>query len=177
MKTLSIFLTLLLFSFMANAQIEMNSSGEAGVGTSPLSGFSLNVYGDTRITPSNSNGTAEGLDIEITPLGSPPTWQTMLVFDAENNSGQIGNSGNRISNLYSDKVNANTYITNSDQNIKENVLPISNAITKILQVNTVTYDLKSSYFGNSSEELLNQLVNDSKAIPGVIAQEVQEIFP
>jgi hypothetical protein len=60
---------------------------------------------------------------------------------------------------------ANGLYNLSDVRIKTNVFPIENVIDKVLQVQTVTYEYNKSYY------------NDNKKYYGLIAQNIEGLFP
>lgn len=58
-------------------------------------------------------------------------------------------------------VRAQNFLTESDRNLKENIIPIENSLEKVSKLNGVNYQWK----------------NNSTVDVGVIAQEVQEVLP
>ncbi len=58
-------------------------------------------------------------------------------------------------------VRAQNFLTDSDKNLKENIIPLQDSLNKVSQLNGVSYQWKN----NSAKDV------------GVIAQEVQEVLP
>lgn len=70
-------------------------------------------------------------------------------------------------------------VTVSDEKIKENIRPISNALQIISKLNSVQYDLKKEYF-DGKDPAGNAKVSSTLPIKdrmGFIAQEVQQVLP
>ena len=59
----------------------------------------------------------------------------------------------------------------SDINLKENILPIENALEKLCKIRGVTFDWKDEYLETRDPDL------HQKRDTGIIAQEVQEVLP
>lgn len=67
-----------------------------------------------------------------------------------------------------------TAFSGSDRNLKENIVPIENALEKVKKINGVTYDWKDDYIEKRGGE---DGVYVRKNDVGVIAQEIEEILP
>lgn len=92
-------------------------------------------------------------------LGIAGTLGNAFIFYTDNGSTYVG-AGSIVLN-----GSSATYNTSSDYRLKENVLPMQNALDKIMQLNPVTFDWKEGFEGNS------------KNGQGFIAHELQEIVP
>ena len=64
-------------------------------------------------------------------------------------------------NASTGQITAIDFNTTSDQNLKTNIKPVQSSLSKLLQLNGVTFDWKDT----------------NKPAIGVIAQEVEKIFP
>jgi hypothetical protein len=127
---------------MANAKLNITSSGNVGIGT-----------------------TNPGLPLEV--VGA--TWgQARLRYTGSSSYWNIGaDSGNAL--IVGNQNGVGVFLPNggtgwnamSDIRLKEKVLPITDALQKVLQMRGVVYNLKD---------------NDRREV-GVIAQEVQPYFP
>ncbi|GLR16489.1 tail fiber domain-containing protein [Portibacter lacus] len=69
------------------------------------------------------------------------------------------------------------YITSSDATLKENLRPINDALAKIMQINPMIYDFKPEVFQGASEDKMQELQSGSTNQYGVIAQELEKIYP
>jgi len=95
------------------------------------------------------------------------------MYNTENNTNALfvvgnGSSGNR-SDAFEVFQNGNVYISGStnvtsDKRLKTNITPISDALSKVKQLNGVTFNWKESH-------------KDQSTKMGVIAQDVQAVFP
>ena len=102
----------------------------------------------------------------------PDSSQDLTIFQGSTERLRLKNTGNLLLGTSSDNgerlyvsgsIRATGSITaNSDISLKKNLLKIENALEKVEQINGYTYELKS---------------DDSKRHGGVIAQEMQKVFP
>ncbi len=93
--------------------------------------------------------------------------------------GDVGKASNKWFRMY-----ANTYFgTNlsiqsiSDRNLKTNIEPLANGLNQLMQLNPVTYDFIADKVYNSPEAREKANDKDLKNQMGLIAQEVETIFP
>jgi len=87
-----------------------------------------------------------------------------LVVDAANNRVGIGTCGPSEKLEVDGNVKANAFFYSSDRRLKKDIKPISNALDKILQLEGVFFKWKDND-------------NDEKNNLGLIAQDVEKIFP
>jgi hypothetical protein len=153
----------------ANAQIEMNSVGNVGIGTTPLSNNKLTIGGNS-VTFYNNGYPA----IEI-----KNGYYNKILVPTSNNTCTLGASGQAFSNIY-------TYaLTNySDARGKENIKNIKGALGVVLKLQGVTYDLKREIIfpdsfdkNNKDEKYKERKIRESKDQIGFIAQEVEKVIP
>lgn len=166
----------------------------AGVGTyggSGVSSITLDAYG--RVT---SVGTATYLTGSGTVLTTSnftsyytiPTNTTQLT----NGSGYVTSSGSVTSASYttggSSGASYNVYCNNlyasadvqayysSDINLKENVKPISDALSKTKAIRGVSYDWRQEHIDRISDKEENGFILPKHDV-GVIAQEIEKVLP
>jgi len=85
----------------------------------------------------------------------------------------VGGSGATITTVGAiAATNDITAFYSSDKRLKENIVPIDNALEKVLQISGVNFDWKSL----SQEEIRNIHPNSGYDV-GVIAQEIEEVLP
>jgi len=151
MKKLIFIIALLLVTTIAMSQINVLNNGNVGIGTSSPSAklhvsgslitFSHNSKNFT-FKPANPGPEIGGYD--GTPNSTIIFWHTNAGFN---------------------KLLARKYSTNSDSTLKENILPLSNAISILNQINTYSFNYKSDTKNPKLKEY------------GVLAQEVETILP
>jgi hypothetical protein len=166
--------TTLLGSFsssnLATALTDETGSGSAVFATSPTlinpilgaaSASSINVSGISTlgtvkissgiITATSGIVTYFGDGSNLTGLAANPTLQTVL------NTGNTSTIGMSISGI----VTATDFDALSDENYKENVITVNDALNKVEQLRGVSFDWKEN----------------SRSSYGVIAQELQKVLP
>lgn len=87
-------------------------------------------------------------------------------------------NSNQVFNVYGNgEVWASTSFTTSDQTLKENILPVENALAKILQLNGVTYNYIRK--GLQPGAIANTTISSTppRRELGLIAQDVEAIVP
>jgi len=98
------------------------------------------------------------------------------IYPESNNSSNIG-----LSNLGFKYIYAYNHITLSDARQKENIRDIPKALSIVLNMRGVKYDLKKEYAYTddtiSNPEIREMLERDRKDIYGFIAQELLEVSP
>lgn len=174
-KLFLISMSIAILSVTSNAQIEMNSSGEVGIGSTPVSGINL-FTPEAKITKLGVNISPSSTIDLITPeakisyLGVNTNPSTTYKL---NTNGQVqfsydiatsfkmtcymgpyemvfypavnNNNSLGFSNYAFKNVYAYNYPSPSDERYKENIENISGALNKILNLQGVTYDFKKEY--------------------------------
>ena len=152
MKQILIVLIAVLFTAgLVNAQINVDCSGNVGVGTTPS--YKLDVSGSVRISP----GSGQSMYIDNSGYSNSPN-----IYGV----GTIGKTNQLCHTVYS------LYFSNtSDERVKENISDIDNSLDLILKLNSKRYDYKTD---PKDSEKLKQL---KKNHAGYLAQEVIKIIP
>ncbi len=180
-----IFVTLsaLLLFCNAEAQLEMNSTGNVGIGITPSSSYKLYVKGTTRI------GNYSGQRIDITSdkikfmAGYYGHWyfsasgeeQRLLPYTT--NSGYLGLSNKQLYKIYGRYIYANGVLLSSDERMKTNLRQIENPLERLQQIQGVKYDHILPSTDSLTENKKLEMQSLDKDNIGFLAQELQEIFP
>jgi hypothetical protein len=159
---------------MANAQLKINTSGNAGIGIEPTTYDKLLVNGSTRnVGITTWDGwTDVVLDWSI-PGGFP-------VLYGDNNNLYIGKPTNVVNHIWAGSIDATTITyTNacykvSDKRLKKNIKGLSDILSKIEKINSYSYNYNET-FSNVFPNQAQKLVNPNQI--GFIAQELQTVFP
>ncbi len=193
MKKLLVFgIALVAINLSLKAQIEMNSSGNVGIGNTPNSSYKLYVNGQSYFSsfvgigasPSSpyflkvgggflfyNNGypaiEAKGIDYE------------KYILPTSDNTCYLGMEGKRFAEIWTYHLN-----THSDARDKENIREIKGALDAILKLRGVTYDLKyETIFPDSldikikDEKYKENKIKKSQNQVGFLAQEVEKVLP
>jgi hypothetical protein len=154
------------------------SAGSVGIGTTSA-GYKLDVSGDIRGTGnlliSTGNTTGGGIiladDGDIVDLNdaycSMRFSYGVRIFSANRGGSaviKLGNGGDIIAS-----ADITAYGSPSDINLKENIKPLDNSLSKILKLQGVTFDWK--------EDSETRQYTNLKEDIGFIAQQVQEVVP
>lgn len=162
----------LLFINYANSQITMNSQGNVAIGTTSASTEKFYVNGSSKL-----NG--------LTTMGCAPA-SGNLIFT---NSGEdavlrpdyhstafLGLSNKQFYKIYSQFIYMNgALVQTSDEKIKENIKPLTNALSQIKKVKSYKYDIKKEHYKDAPENKKDKLRRKDNI--GFLAQELQEIYP
>ena len=162
--------------------MRITSAGNVGIGTSSPSG-KLQIVGDggalhqLRLTHNGTGGNGS-IDLGVTSTEATmvanysSTAIPLVFYTGATERMRITSGGNTLMGTTSDNgerlyvsgsIRATGSITaNSDISLKKNLLKIENALEKVEQINGYTYELKA---------------DDSKRHAGVIAQEIDKVFP
>jgi hypothetical protein len=158
-------------------RVRIDSNGNVGIGTTSPSGrlgvVATSTQNGINVTSVNNHGiysevSGTGYGVYGRSLNS--SYGGILGYDHNNTAfGILGYVGY---GLYSNtSINVVGTIYTSDARLKENVVPIQNALSVIKQLNPVSFDWKA----NSAKGISN----GNKPLPdyGMIAQEVEQVIP
>ncbi len=159
---------------LVNAQLKMNSGGNIGFGCNPTTYNKLEIDGSVGFK--TLTGTFKFIhnysDIFIGGGG----YMGAAIYPESNNTSNIGLSNKGFKYIY-----AYNHITLSDARQKENIRDIPKALSIILNMRGVKYDLKKEYAYSedmiTGPEVGEMLERDRKNNYGFIAQELLEISP
>lgn len=173
MKKLFFYVAIYAIATASYSQIEMNSSGNVGIGGSTPS--STHKLTTTKLyIPSGlgNYGYLNGINIskeETEEEALPSVWP---------NGNAYGNLG--LSNKAFLDVYAYNFIDLSDKRKKENIRAVSGNLAKVLKLNVVKYDYKAEVFldeVNPTQDRLNHVDKIRKNKIGLLAQDVREVIP
>lgn len=141
---------------------DYTSAGSSGTGSS---GYGIRDNAGT-LEFKNSGGSWASLQSTITGLIGSGQWTTSGSNIYNSNAGNvgIGVSGPSYKLDISDTARASAFIYSSDKRLKNDIQPIKDSLSKVLQITGVSFSWKS---GNKK----------GKADIGVIAQDVQKVLP
>ncbi|MFO7657057.1 MAG: tail fiber domain-containing protein [Bacteroidales bacterium] len=176
-KLLLIALTIIPMS-MLNAQIQMNSSGNVGIGTSPISNFKLVIDGGySPVRFQNLYGYHAAIDA---------SWEETTFYPTVCNTGYLGKYDKYwyaiYSNHYYYKIAPSSF---SDKRFKEDISSITDTdVDKLLKVKGVTFKFKEEVFNYKElDSLSNGAKNSQKKKKdleiqyGFLAQDIYELYP
>ena len=92
------------------------------------------------------------------------------------NWGVVGAGNYYFWRMYTNSIYRNNELTFSDQRVKNNIRPVSESLTKILQLNPVQYDINTDKHPFYSDPQPGDLKR-AKDNLGFIAQELNEVLP
>ena len=172
--------------YRAKIQGTLDVSGASDLnGTLDVSGASdlngaLDVAGATTLKATtvggdllvNVNSTTQGRLIVDSGSGS-----NVYLSSGRNEYGNIGSNGNRWWEIHVYKAYSTAFSTYSDSRLKENIrfLNSEETLEKLLTLRGVQYDAKEGTPLFTKSE--NASPGDNENILGVIAQEVEKVFP
>jgi hypothetical protein len=180
----------LLFSSVLSlsfSQINVSNSGKVTIGATTDATEELEVQGDAVITGDvsaegdlNVSGDVHYANSDYFYLPGIEThamgYAEMTLRPTTNNYNYLGNSSHAFNSVF-----AYNCPIPSDIRQKENIKEIDNALSIIMQLTGVTYDLKKEYTYIDSIPYtavqLNKLEKRRKNIYGFIAQDVEKILP
>ena len=150
-------------TYEPNSTIDFNQSDRLFViGNGIISGhnvsLSWNKMSDALIIYKNGNAEFRG---NVYPSSEPNVWT-----EAETYS--LGTSNNKWDAVYANKLYG-TLQTSSDIRYKTEIKPLERALDKVLTLSGVTYKWRASEFPEQHF--------DNKTHIGVVAQEVEKVFP
>ena len=153
-------LAFLAMSFKGISQIKVNSTGKVGINNSSPA-YQLDVNGSLRVTAG----------------GAQLIYETACLYPYNAGYSSCGTVGDMWQELYAwyPYFYSNPTIL-SDVNAKTDIKDLSDTKSKLLVLRPVTYKLKPEFIG---KEKVNDKIVDKEAKDqlGLIAQEVQEVFP
>ncbi len=156
------------------------STGEIGMGKSPMTGYQLYVNGKTMI---------EGQEFRFTASTTAPypriIFSSMHDIYAELRDypstpiGKLGLSTHQWSEIRGVSIYANGVYLSSDARLKENITTLDKSLSKVSSLRAVKYDFKpfevptEEPYKSDVEKINNRLKNRT----GFLAQEVMEVMP
>jgi hypothetical protein len=166
-----IILVAALIAASVNAQMTINSAGLIGMRTAPVTGNSLTVNIDQKVyfySPLRGNG------IIVDNTGGN---YGGAIYPSANNIGNVGCSNKAFKYVYS----YGGSISLSDKRQKENIKNINNALSIVLKLQGVRYDLKKEFSFDESliknSKIKEKLEKERKDKIGFIAQDVYKVLP
>ena len=179
--------SLLLFCFFnsSSAQIEVDASGNVGIGGSPNSACELEVHGNIVSDYINSTtsylGTLTFGSFQSSSSGieTDAYGDSINLVPSSNNSGYLGYDTQAFKEIHGYHIH-----TLSDSRQKENISTLEGSLNLIIGLRGVKYDLKPEIAISAErralikdEAFINQEIEREKNQIGFIAQEVFEVLP
>jgi len=125
------------------AQLKITNSGNVGIGNNNPT-FKLDVQGKVRFGRWGTTSTWEQIILDWNNQ-----WGAPELYCASDCNFNIGKSTNRVNRIYVYGVHANAYWgPSSDERLKENIKKIENPLSKVLQLNAISFNYKSDRNGS-----------------------------
>ena len=187
MKKLLLILTFVSINLALYAQFSVNSSGNSNVPNNKS--FYIGNFGDSnyRMRLYNSSSFSifdfvPDLYFRSAPTGSGG-YPTVVIFKNNGHVG-IGNTNPSYRLDVNGTVRGTSFITSSDARLKHNITPLTSAVKMLNDLNGVRYnyrtDIKvtkvSPIDGSTFDEPVVDIKDERKKM-GLLAQNVQEVFP
>src|SRR5690606_4345611 len=186
MKKTFLFLAFILVTYSLQAQFSVNSNGNANIPSGKS--FYIGNFGDSnsRIRLFNSSSYSimdYNPDLIFRSPTSSGTLATRVIFKVNGFVG-INTSAPSYALDVNGYVRGISFINSSDSRLKQNIVPLTDALSKIKELDGVQYNYntninvkhKSPIDNEIHEELLID-VPDKRIKVGLIAQDVKETFP
>ena len=192
MKKITMFLSasFVALSFGAMAQIQINSSGQVGVATTPSSSYNLKVGGSSYFSGSSYFDANSSFYYPVVISGPPATSPFLVVSGSTGSAPNVLISGTTTGS-YIFTINGSALASggvwqSSDSKLKKNISPLDGKLmlSKIMNIDGKKYEFKNK---DELKEVYSKLSGDtlSKMIPqlpkgeqyGFIAQELEKDFP
>jgi hypothetical protein len=172
---------LLLMNLALNAQITVSRDGHVGIGSRHTT-YGLDVRVNSGILFSSSGG--EGITFRLDSISC----EEDFVFSQYSNEpmlrtnssyfGYLGNGSNKLNEIHAHRIFSDFHFVPADQERMQNIMPINGALSRILSVQGVGYDLHKDNFKHVSNEAKKaSLMLGSRNHFGVIAQELKSCLP
>lgn len=141
--------------------VARNASGDFSAGTITATSFNGNLSGNATTATTATTATSANT-VNTTSTSTPGTYYLTFVDSSSSTTGETMRVHSEITyNPDTGTLTTADINSTSDINLKKNINPIENALNKVQELNGVSFEWKN---------------NDTKSI-GVIAQEVEKIFP
>ena len=188
MKKIILFFSVLIFACILNAQIQVISSGNVGIGTNANSTYKFNLLGSCYFSGGHTYFT-DGLTLSTT-IGGP----TSFVIANSSYPGMALTSGSSYNSMYmlwagGDAFSIGSWVS-SDLQLKNNISALDGKLmlSKIMNLDGKKYKFKNNEeldqvyknnnIGNDDSEKSYKLTNLPKGERyGFIAQEIEKEFP
>ena len=185
----------LIFNTNNSERFRINSSGLVGIGnTAPISTLTVGnatgtIPGEITLYPTTGSFEGGQINIKKSLVGSTADWiidqygtsaaeARLRIFNTTEANGIIikengfigmGTSNPTVRLQVAGDIIANSIAGSSDSRFKTNILPIENALQKVLKLRGVTFDWKT-------KEFPNRMFSENRAL-GFIAQDVEQVIP
>ena len=136
--------------------LQMRSGGNVGIGTTSPNA-KLFVQGGSYTQTGNANNAAYA--IGATSIAADTSIYSYGKICAGNSLGDCSGTGGTV--ITSSSVSSGAFLYSSDRNLKTNIQPLQDSLSKVLQLQGVSFNWKAT--GRSDD--------------GLIAQDVEKVFP
>ena len=163
-----LFFVFVIFTINVNGQLKVTTVGNIGIGNNTPT-YKLDVQGKIRYGYWGLSSTWEQIILDWNNQWGAPEF-----YCNSDCNFNIGKSTNRVNRLYVYGVHANAYWgPASDERLKENIKKNEYPLSKVLQLNAISFNYKSDVRNGS--KITNS--DDGKTTFGYIAQDLIKIFP
>jgi hypothetical protein len=157
----------IIFELNLNAQLKVTNVGNIGIGNNSPT-YKLDVQGKIRFGYWGTSSTWEQVILDWENQWGSPT----LYCNSSNNF-SIGKFDKRVNSIVVTDVHYMHLYNDSDRRLKENIQPIGSTISRLNQVEAVSF----SYKKNVNETSRITSSNENKINFGFIAQDIAKVFP
>jgi hypothetical protein len=156
----------LAFSTNGLERLRISSTGNVGIGTiSPTK--KLDIYGTVRFQSGYGNLLIDNSGyLGIITISPETDWY-----------GNLGSQNSKWATIWGQHVFYDMLTDYSDLTIKENIEQLDGSLEKIKMLNGKTFDVKYDYYASAGSELISNTQNLYKNKIGLIAQELQTVYP
>ena len=167
-KLMFLIISLVILSFVAFAQIKVNSTGKVGITMNTDAGYDLSL---------KSIIFKEGYISTNLIIGNDPTSSGFrAIYLSQNGFCEVGLYNKQFANIYATRHYVNTVLLTSDKRLKENFRSIEKPLDKLLLMSGQKYDFINQRTDTVKNEKLKDLRFEKDRL-GFIAQDLEKILP
>ncbi len=165
-RTSLLLFMVLAFPTIAFSQIKVSTNGNVMIGSTTDASEDLEITGTTLF----DFGSSVGFKLHR-------YYSESFLTPTTTHNLNIGEYSYQVKRIYTKYLHYTTMYQLSDLNVKENIRPIANSLTNVMQLNPVLFDYKAEIYSQTPNSNLEEDLASRTDHKGFIAQEVQTIYP